>query len=1068
MQARLAGRWFLARTIVAATVCSMLALPARAQMRDTIPSAIYYAGVEQLYRGDYGDAVRTFNRALNGGVKSLGPNGQIRWIDSICYHTMLGETLYHAGQPAAALEQFNLACSLYLQNPRWMLRVQFDVQPATAAEAARRAANIPWGSSTRQSTPANVAETYPVAQGQIDNSAAVQGGGVVMQPQLWPVNVVEIVRCTALAIRRRNEILGPLGPFDSISKNLVLTLARGGAPPNHWSNAWIDLQRGFAAAGVADTAQAQQLLDSSLLLAGRFDHPLTGLALVELGRLALDSGDTDAAGEFLAEATYSAFLYEDAGVIDEAFRWASLAHIASGATDVQPALAQAAEWARRQRLNQIAARTNLALAEQFMLSGNWQNAPAALAAGVTQLRDARAGILANRAAFLEAKLEYHAGRESAAAKFDAAIGAQIGMSLVNLQIGLANSMFDAQSLPLRSAPEVYELLLADPTPADAIMRLLESIAAMETPQDNAFERWLIAVLDRGNMNAAIEVTDRAKRRRFHSSMPWGGRLGALRTLLAAPLAKLTPQQQQQRNDLLGRFDDFAASSAAAAEDRLELQKLWSREMNDEARRKTTSLWKSYTSAMHARELQLGDVGLSPVPAELTFPPLAIAAEIQAKLQPGQALLVYHDTSDGLLGFLYTSRSATSWNCGPSAQLGGLVSQFLRDLGNVDGNREMTTEALLANDWQKSSAAVAQRLLEGSSLSPEGVTELIVVPDSIVWYVPFEALIANVNGKKTPFVALTQVRYAPTVGLAFSFAGQWRRIQRTGIVVGDMGPGDTVEERAEAAATVTAAVPNPLPLEGSMPAPSPLIASLLDALIVLADVDANGTDPFAWAPLPIDRGGQAGTLDQWLAIAGDGPQRIMLPGMHTLAERGGKTSRRKGAPPPGSELFNASCALMSAGAETILLSRWRVGGQSTLDLVREFAQELPHAAAANAWKRSVQVAIESPIDPASEFRVKAGREPVDLTAQHPFFWAGYLVVDSGWAPAEAPAAANEAQAPPAAVPPAVAPPAAGPPAAGAAPAKPAAAPGGAAPANAPPAAPTPPQPSPTPTPPAAQP
>jgi hypothetical protein len=254
----------------------------------------------------------------------------------------------------------------------------------------------------------------------------------------------------------------------------------------------------------------------------------------------------------------------------------------------------------------------------------------------------------------------------------------------------------------------------------------------------------------------------------------------------------------------------------------------------------------------------------------------------------------------------------------------------------------------------------------------------------------------------------------------------------------------------------------------MPAPSPLIASLLDALVVLADVDANGTDPFAWAPLPIDRGGQAGTLDQWLAIAGEGPQRIMLPGMHTLAERGGKASRRKGAPPPGSELFNASCALMSAGAETILLSRWRVGGQSTLDLVREFAQELPHAAAANAWKRSVQVAMESPIDPASEIRVKAGREPVDLTAKHPFFWAGYLVVDSGWAPAEEPAAA-EAQAPPAVAPPAVAPPAAGPPAAGAPPASPTP-PGGAPPSQPVPAVPTPPQsaaPS-TPTPPAAQP
>jgi hypothetical protein len=91
--------------------------------------------------------------------------------------------------------------------------------------------------------------------------------------------------------------------------------------------------------------------------------------------------------------------------------------------------------------------------------------------------------------------------------------------------------------------------------------------------------------------------------------------------------------------------------------------------------------------------------------------------------------------------------------------------------------------------------------------------------------------------------------------------------------------------------------------------------------------------------------------------------------------------------------------MSAGAETLLLSRWRVGGQSTLDLVREFVRELPHTGAADAWQRSVQLAMEMPIDPLSELRVQAGKEPVALTAAHPFFWAGYLVVDSGWRPAE---------------------------------------------------------------------
>jgi hypothetical protein len=99
------------------------------------------------------------------------------------------------------------------------------------------------------------------------------------------------------------------------------------------------------------------------------------------------------------------------------------------------------------------------------------------------------------------------------------------------------------------------------------------------------------------------------------------------------------------------------------------------------------------------------------------------------------------------------------------------------------------------------------------------------------------------------------------------------------------------------------------------------------------------------------------------------------------------------------LFFASCTLMSAGCETMLLSRWRVGGQSTVDLVREFVQELPHTAAAEAWQRSVQLAMQMPIDPLNELRVKAGKDSAGLTAAHPFFWAGYVVVDSGWQPAE---------------------------------------------------------------------
>ena len=96
--------------------------------------------------------------------------------------------------------------------------------------------------------------------------------------------------------------------------------------------------------------------------------------------------------------------------------------------------------------------------------------------------------------------------------------------------------------------------------------------------------------------------------------------------------------------------------------------------------------------------------------------------------------------------------------------------------------------------------------------------------------------------------------------------------------------------------------------------------------------------------------------------------------------------------------------MSAGAETMLLSRWRVGGQSTLDVVREFLQEAPHASAAAAWQRAVGLLMDTPIDPGSEARVSVGRGPAEITGKHPFFWAGYLLVDTGSAPPkeEAPA------------------------------------------------------------------
>jgi len=65
--------------------------------------------------------------------------------------------------------------------------------------------------------------------------------------------------------------------------------------------------------------------------------------------------------------------------------------------------------------------------------------------------------------------------------------------------------------------------------------------------------------------------------------------------------------------------------------------------------------------------------------------------------------------------------------------------------------------------------------------------------------------------------------------------------------------------------------------------------------------------------------------------------------------------------------------------------------------------LPHSAANIAWRRSVQLAADRVLDPAAEPRLRAHKSADGLKADHPFFWAGYLLVDTGVAaPPEEPA------------------------------------------------------------------
>src|SRR6185437_2391548 len=58
---------------------------------------------------------------------------------------------------------------------------------------------------------------------------------------------------------------------------------------------------------------------------------------------------------------------------------------------------------------------------------------------------------------------------------------------------------------------------------------------------------------------------------------------------------------------------------------------------------------------------------------------------------------------------------------------------------------------------------------------------------------------------------------------------------------------------------------------------------------------------------------------------------------------------------------------------------------------------PHTTASDAWQRSVQIVSNTDLNAAAEPRLKLTAQQDAPKANHPFFWAGYLLADTGALP-----------------------------------------------------------------------
>lgn len=984
----------------------------------SIPTAAFEAALTTLSTGDFASALDIAGRDYGSGIRI----GNQRWIDSIASSTAVGEAHYELGALADAVQAYDEALGIAAANAEWLLAVQF---PQQGPQASARPREAPWGRSARGTRPATFPDTVTIRFGGGDPEQVLKRGGVLASPVNIPVRPHEIMRALVIALYRRGAILGPLGQSGSAIDEINTALAQRPAPPGHWSQAWIDVAIGTAAWSQGRLDQAAAAVERGATLAGKLDHPLTAWALIVAGRIALERADPVSAARLFEEATYAAVDFADTRALEEAFRWAAAAHQAAGTPGVPATLQGGAAWAQG---SMPVLRTTLLAAAAEVLAAGGDAKGAAARLGEIDPRVLRGGAGRGQCGAAAA----HATALALYAGGDAAGGDRELLQALAIQRGRSPRLFQAArlaesiaagttKLSERQADQLFTTILADPSARDFAAEPLDCLAALGTPRAEAFETWE-AVAGRCGTELWLAAVEASKRARWLVLAGDGGRRVALDRLLSADPDGLPRDVAATRTAILKRHPPLDRLLEEEARVRARLSASLLAAAADGAGRGAAggegAPWEEL-AALAARRAALVDlVAAGREEVAVDFPPLVPVAEIRRRLAPGEAILSFRWSPAGLRAVLETGEKAVAWTVPQPDALLRELAMLARGLCLFDPRAPVTVDRFASSEWRSRAAVVERMLFQGAKVRlGDGITDLAIVPDGALWYLPFEILPAGSvaepeddagDAPAAPLLRdVCRVRYAPTrslavAGLPETPAGPPAARGPVGIHAGQAPRGERPEVFADAARRLAEGLERPIPLAPSpvaRSAPAPLLAAALcEGIVILDEVDLAGDAPLGVRALfgrAGDRSGRpSATFADWLAAPRKRPSRVVFAGMQTPMADGlaGPVAR------PGEELFLASTDLLAAGARSAILSRWRVGGRSSADLIAEFLRDAdePGVSPAESWARAVDVVTPEEPDMSAEGRLRPAGKDVLADLRHPFFWAGYLLVDGGTA------------------------------------------------------------------------
>ena len=960
-----------------------------AQAISEAPRAEYYLARELYETGRLADAAEGFRLTLSRSMRIR----EKPWVDSIPPMVMLGESYFHVGKVAMAMEQYDAALEVALAYSNWFEQVDAPVQLQPLDSKLK---GINWFSPTHPTHP-----TVTPEPGQLTVDVVGQPG--VGQPMALSTRVdsSEVLRTMGIALVRRGEVLGPLAKYSPLAQELNKLLGRDVAQRAEWAKSSWRLLRGLHALSVPSDADALALITANAFIGNDLDYFMTPLALLQLGNYQWKQKDIQAALPYWQDATLVAARYSQHSMLAETLQSLSAACAASNRTDLLGAIQNASAWGTKHSAT-VQAYGYAGAAELATMASDWNAAEAnsKQAAGAFRIRDvalprAQAQLFyanaitafgQNRGVFGQQSLESALKIMRGTAQ-DGAMAKQI------FQMQMVLNQMQSNFLQVVDAEAVLAEILQEPGTKQWQTEPLETLAAMTTSAVPAYATFLDFAERRGTPEQVVERMDRIQRQRFYEALPMGGRLFSMRALLLGDQKQLPENAQVNAVQLLQDAPDLAKSTQRVS---ALYTPLTTAPLPLEERHVTVEMRKSLTEfgkAIEENENLLHLHALKRRPLDRFVPFTGSVAKIQAALDEDDLTLGFVCTGGRLYGTAITKNKSQTWSSTDLPQIEEQIKTLLAEIGLATPSKVTPSQVTAADaTWRETIKKLYGKLLPANiQAMVVEADRIIVVPDGMLWYLPFEMLPASQRVVHSNWLAHHAVAYLPTLGSLPLINMPVPKVERTlhaaaSFFSQDKSINESLTEK------LTAGITGGQRFEITTKNHSPFAhwsRLMIEQLVVTAKIEP-AQRPMETNFLPLDLS-HAAQLGSWVETPCRAPARLILPGYQTSAASNNLHD--------GQELMMPACSLLYSGTRTALLSRWGVGGRSSQVVLSRYLKELDRESPSVAWQRAAVAFWADEFLIAEEpALLPSGKESAPLVSgQHPKLWSGYIMIGDSQSP-----------------------------------------------------------------------